>query len=77
MEAFTRAFPEAPRTELYWRFKFVGVTTHIQADADRTGEYTADLSGVDEMVGRMVAFLAAGPFAGAAAAGSGEEGASL
>ena len=61
METFARALPEVPQAELYWRFRFVlGVTIHIQADAGWTGEYAADLSDVDEMVGRLVAFLVAG-----------------
>src|SRR5919199_1603273 len=56
-----RALPHVPEAELYRRFKLVvGVMTSIQADTDRTGAYAEDLSDVDEMVRRLVTFLAAG-----------------
>jgi AcrR family transcriptional regulator len=60
-EALGRALPHLPEAELHRRFKLVvGVLTYILADAGRTGEYADDLSDVDGMVGRLVAFLAAG-----------------
>jgi AcrR family transcriptional regulator len=60
-EALGRALPHLPEAELHRRFKLVvGVMTYIQADAGRTGEYVEDLSDVDEMVTRLVSFLAAG-----------------
>lgn len=60
-EALGRALPHLPEAELHWRFKFiVGVLTFVMADAGRPGEYAADLSDVDGMAGRLVAFLAAG-----------------
>lgn len=61
MEAFARALPEVPQAELNLRFEFVvGVLTFVLADAGRTGEHAHDLSDIDGMVGRLVAFLAAG-----------------
>ncbi len=61
LEAFARALPELPRAELNLRFELVvGVLTYILADAGRRDEHTHDLSDVDGMVGRLVAFLAAG-----------------
>ena len=60
-EALGRALPHLSEAELHRRFKLVvGVLTYILADAGRTGEYADDLSDVDGMVGRLVAFLAAG-----------------
>jgi AcrR family transcriptional regulator len=60
-EALSRALPNLPEAELYWRFKLVvGVMTHIQADAGRSDAYAEDLSDVDGTVRRLVAFLAAG-----------------
>jgi AcrR family transcriptional regulator len=61
MEAFARALPEVPQSELYFRFKLVlGVLTYFLADNDLTAGYAADLSDVEGTVGRLVAFLAAG-----------------
>jgi AcrR family transcriptional regulator len=60
-EALSRALPNLPEAELYWRFKLVvGVMTHIQADAGRSDAYAEDLSDVAGTVRRLVAFLAAG-----------------
>jgi AcrR family transcriptional regulator len=60
-EALGRALPHLPEEEHHRRFMLVvGVMTYIQADAGRTGEYADDLSDVDGMVRRLVAFLAAG-----------------
>jgi AcrR family transcriptional regulator len=60
-EALGRALPRLPEAEVHRRFKLVvGVLTYIQADASWTGEYADDLSDVDGMVSRLVAFLAAG-----------------
>jgi AcrR family transcriptional regulator len=61
MEAFARALPEVPQSELYFRFKLVlGVLTYFLADNDLTAGYAEDLSDVEGTVGRLVAFLAAG-----------------
>jgi len=61
VEAFARALPEVPQTEVYWRFRLVvGVLTYTLADTDPTGGYGEDLSDVDGTVRRLVAFLAAG-----------------
>jgi AcrR family transcriptional regulator len=60
-EALGRALPHLPEADLHRRFMLVvGVMTYIQADAGLMGEYADDLSDVDVMVGRLVAFLAAG-----------------
>ena len=61
MEAFARALPEVPQSELYFRFKLVlGVLTYFLADNDLTAGYAEDLSDLEGTVGRLVAFLAAG-----------------
>ena len=61
MEAFARALPEVPQSELYFRFKLVlGVLTYFLADNDLTAGCAEDLSDVEGTVGRLVAFLAAG-----------------
>jgi AcrR family transcriptional regulator len=60
-EALGRTLPHLPEAELHRRFMLVvGVMTYIQADAGLMGEYADDLTDVDEMVGRLVTFLAAG-----------------
>jgi hypothetical protein len=60
-EALGRALPYLPDAELHRRFMLVvGVMTYIQADVGRTGMYAEELSDVDEMLRRLVAFLAAG-----------------
>ena len=61
VEAFARALPEVPQTEVYWRFKLVvGVLVYVLDDTDRTGGYVEDPSDVDGPVRRLVTFLAAG-----------------
>jgi AcrR family transcriptional regulator len=60
-EALGRALPHLPEAELHRRFMLVvGVMTFIQADVGQTGMYADELSDVDEMLRRLVAFLAAG-----------------
>jgi Tetracyclin repressor-like, C-terminal domain len=60
MEVFARAYSELPQAELYWRFKLaVGVLT-MSWLIPTVVRYAEDLSGVDEAVGHLVAFLMAG-----------------
>ena len=62
--ALSRALPELPKAEVYWRLEFIiGVLVHALMAGDRLQLVTdgvCDLTNVDEIAERMVAFAAGG-----------------
>lgn len=62
--ALGRALPHLPRAEVYWRLEFIiGVLVHALMAGDRLQLVTdgvCDLSNVDDIAQRMVAFAAGG-----------------